>query len=157
MNHASVNLDVAAMRTVFQCFDVNKLGGIDLQELQSAVKVLGISINPREVAKMFHAADTDGSGEVDFDEFTAIMHKSDGGAFARMIRKVHEDEACRDIMRSRMRPIQVKKGMASRVSFCMMPKIRKGKACKRLKFNRPSSMPTKPKNRPQAARENATG
>ncbi|KOO31010.1 calcium-binding protein cml37 [Chrysochromulina tobinii] len=87
MNHASVNLDVAAMRTVFQCFDVNKSGGIDLQELQSAVKVLGISINPREVAKMFHAADTDGSGEVDFDEFTAIMHKSDGGAFARMIRK----------------------------------------------------------------------
>ena len=110
MNDAIVNLDVAAMRTVFQCFDVNKSGGIDLQELQSAVKVLGISINPREVAKMFHAADTDGSGEVDFDEFTAIMHKSDGGAFARMIRKVHEDEACRDIMRSRMRPIPLAPG-----------------------------------------------
>ena len=38
------------------------------------------------------------------------MHKSDGGAFARMIRKVHEDEACRDIMRSRMRPIPLAPG-----------------------------------------------
>ena len=60
-------------------------------------------------------------------------------------------------LRSRMMPIKVKKGMAKSVSFCMMPKTRKGKAWNRLEGNKPSSIPMKPKNKPVAAKENATG
>ena len=60
-------------------------------------------------------------------------------------------------LRSRIRPMRVKKGMASRVSFCMMPKTRSGRAWKRLGGRRPISMPMKPQVRPTAAREKATG
>ena len=58
--------------------------------------------------------------------------------------------------RSRISPMNVKNGIASSVSFCMMPKMRSGSACISASGSRPSSMPTKPKNRPQAASENAT-
>ena len=59
--------------------------------------------------------------------------------------------------RSRMMPMKVKKGMASKVSFCMMPKMRKGSAWNMAAGKMPASMPTKPKARPTAARPKATG
>jgi hypothetical protein len=59
--------------------------------------------------------------------------------------------------RSRIRPMKVKKGMASSVSLAMMPKMRFGSACSSSGLSSPSSMPTMPKNRPLAASENATG
>ena len=59
--------------------------------------------------------------------------------------------------RSRISPIRVKNGIASKVSFCMMPKMRSGRLCRKAGLMVPSSIPTKPKNRPQAASENATG
>ena len=57
----------------------------------------------------------------------------------------------------RMMPMKVKNGMASKVSFCMMPNTRSGRAWNRLDGKRPTSMPMKPKNSPVAASENATG
>ena len=60
-------------------------------------------------------------------------------------------------LRSRISPIKVKNGIASSVSFCMMPKMRSGRACSSDSGSTPSSMPMKPKNRPQAPRLNATG
>ena len=58
--------------------------------------------------------------------------------------------------RSRIRPMKVKNGIASSVSFCMMPNMRSGRLCKKAGWIMPSSMPTKPKNRPQAASEKVT-
>ena len=43
--------------------------------------------------------------------------------------------------RSRMIPMNVKKGIASRVSFCMMPNTRCGSAWKRLAPNRSTDIP----------------
>ncbi len=51
----------------------------------------------------------------------------------------------------------MKNGIASSVSFCMIPKMRSGSACSSVSGISPSSTPTKPKNRPQAPSENATG
>jgi hypothetical protein len=60
--------------------------------------------------------------------------------------------------RSRISPMKVKKGMASSVSFIMMPpKMRSGRAWKKVGWNRPSSMPMKPKTMPLAASAKATG
>jgi hypothetical protein len=53
--------------------------------------------------------------------------------------------------------MKVKNGIASRVSFCMMPNTRSGSAWNRLDGNSPTSMPMKPKNRPVAASAKATG
>ena len=58
--------------------------------------------------------------------------------------------------RSSISPMKVKNGIASRVSFCMMPNMRSGKLCKNSKRNKSSSMLMKPKNKPQAASEKAT-
>ena len=52
--------------------------------------------------------------------------------------------------------MKVKNGIASSVSFCMIPKMRSGRLCSNAGWITPSSMPTKPKKRPQAASENAT-
>src|SRR5579859_6724621 len=59
--------------------------------------------------------------------------------------------------RSRIAPISVKNGIASSVSFAMMPNTRSGSACIRLKSKKPCLMAMKPKNRPTAASENDTG
>ncbi len=53
--------------------------------------------------------------------------------------------------------MKVKNGIASSVSFFMMPNTRSGKAPNRLVGNNPISMPMKPKNKPVAASPNATG
>ena len=59
--------------------------------------------------------------------------------------------------RSSTSPMKVKNGIASSVSFCMIPKMRKGNACiSEAMPGTPSSMATKPKKSPQAASENAT-
>ena len=53
--------------------------------------------------------------------------------------------------------MNVKKGIASSVSFCMMPNTRSGNAWNMFDGNRPASMPIKPNSKPVAARPNATG
>ena len=60
-------------------------------------------------------------------------------------------------LRSSIKPISVKNGMANSVSFCMMPNSRSGSACNNDSGRMPSSMPTNPKNKPQAPKLKATG
>jgi hypothetical protein len=60
-------------------------------------------------------------------------------------------------LRSRTMPISVKNGIASKVSFCMMPNRRSGSAWNSVAGNSPASMPRKPNASPVAASEKATG
>ena len=60
-------------------------------------------------------------------------------------------------LRSSTRPIKVKKGTASSVSLAMMPSSRCGSQAMMEAGKTLSSMPSRPKNRPQAPRLNATG
>ena len=60
-------------------------------------------------------------------------------------------------LRSRTRPMKVKKGTASSVSLAMMPKMRSGSAWNSAPCSRPSSMPMSPNRMPLAASANATG
>ena len=53
--------------------------------------------------------------------------------------------------------MSVKNGIASRVSFCMIPDTRSGSAWNMLEGKSPASMPMKPKSKPVAASPNATG
>ncbi len=53
--------------------------------------------------------------------------------------------------------MKVKNGIASSVSFCMMPNTRSGRAWNRLPPNMPASMPMKPNSSPVAASPKATG
>ena len=60
-------------------------------------------------------------------------------------------------LRSRIRPMKVKNGMASRVALAMMPNTRCGSACNRAKSKKPDWMPITANSRPLAASEKATG
>ena len=95
-----------ALRTVFECFDIDNSGGIDLIEMQTAMKVLGIPCTDQKVKDMFKEADADHSGEIDFKEFCQVVERGDGGALARLIEKVASDQRVRVTMRERCRPIR---------------------------------------------------
>ncbi|GAO26992.1 hypothetical protein ALISP_6812 [Alicycliphilus sp. B1] len=60
-------------------------------------------------------------------------------------------------LRSSIRPMSVKKGTASSVSLAMMPIRRCGSQARVEAGKTPSSMPSRPKNNPQAPRLKATG
>ena len=53
--------------------------------------------------------------------------------------------------------MKVKNGIASRRSFDTMPNTRSGRLDRKSSENKPTSMPIKPKNKPSAMSENATG
>lgn len=95
-----------ALRSVFKCFDIDHSGGISVTELQSAMKVLGVPCSDAKARQMFAEVDNDGSGEIDFAEFCAVVEKGDGGALARLIEKVAADQRVREIMKERIRPIE---------------------------------------------------
>ena len=102
-----MRLDDEALQTVFRCFDMDHSGGIDINELQQAISLLGIPhMTKQKVEKMFADADEDGSGEIDFDEFRHVVEVGDGGQLARIIEKVAEDQTVRDIMKQRCRPTE---------------------------------------------------
>ncbi|KAK3237802.1 hypothetical protein CYMTET_52150 [Cymbomonas tetramitiformis] len=64
---------VSEMQECFDLIDTDGSGAIDVDELDSAFKVLGMQIKKAEVQNMLDAVDRDGSGEVEYPEFVEIM------------------------------------------------------------------------------------
>jgi Ca2+-binding EF-hand superfamily protein len=56
-------------------FDRDKSGGISYHELTSVMYALGQNMTHQEVLDLFRDVDTDGNGEIDFEEFTQMMLK----------------------------------------------------------------------------------
>jgi len=63
----------AKLRKLFDMFDADGSGGIDLDELHAALKGLGVIVSEDEAAVMMHQADTDGNGTIEFEEFYSIF------------------------------------------------------------------------------------
>ena len=97
---------VDALRGVFETFDRNGSGGIDLEELEAAFKVLGVPVSKAHAEKMLAEADLDGSGEIGFEEFCAVLDKGDGGHLAHLIHKTLADRGAREDVKERVRPVQ---------------------------------------------------
>jgi len=62
------------LRSVFDEIDVNGDGALCLAEFTRAYKKVDASLTDSQIAKLFRDADTDRSGELDFDEFCAVMN-----------------------------------------------------------------------------------
>ena len=62
-----------AFREVFNLFDINGGGTIDAVELDSALKSVDIKLARGEIEDVLHVIDEDGNGEIDFEEFLALM------------------------------------------------------------------------------------
>ena len=61
------------LRDFFKRFDIDGSGTIDAQELETAMRGLGLNPSAAEVEHVLTVADADGSGEIDFEEFAAAV------------------------------------------------------------------------------------
>ena len=69
----SVRKSVKDVQMAFKEFDRNGDGSIDRSELTSALMSSGGNFTKQEVDVIFTAADIDGNGEIDYEEFIALM------------------------------------------------------------------------------------
>ena len=66
---------IVELKGVFEMFDVDGSGAIDVKELKQVMQNLGMNPTDEEVARMMAEADEDQSGEIDFNEFAQLMGK----------------------------------------------------------------------------------
>lgn len=64
----------AQLQEAFQLFDANGSGTIDKSELYYALRGLGYQVGDAEAEEMLNAADSDHSGEIDFEEFKRLVN-----------------------------------------------------------------------------------
>ncbi|EQC26040.1 hypothetical protein SDRG_16106 [Saprolegnia diclina VS20] len=65
------------LRLWFDSYDVDKSGGISVQELIWPMLVLGFANTLAEVKALLVAADSDGDGQIGFDDFVELMNAHD--------------------------------------------------------------------------------
>merc|ERR1719359_1748649 len=65
--------DIERFRRVFTDCDTSRDNRIDAKELDGILRKLGIVLSHDQVEKFLHKYDADSSGEIDFQEFTAMM------------------------------------------------------------------------------------
>lgn len=71
--HALTELQLEEFREAFHAFDDDGGGTLDRTELLTMFRSLGQEPSQDEVDRMIAAADVDGSGTIDFEEFTVLM------------------------------------------------------------------------------------
>ena len=62
-------MDEVALKKIFQHFDDDGSGSIDVEELRQAMMALGIKVTMSSCKKILAQIDTDGSGTIEWDEF----------------------------------------------------------------------------------------
>lgn len=103
----SVPLDAEAQRRLFDEFDVDGSGAIDEVEIARCASRLGIQIAEPDLHKLFLDADADGSGELEFDEFSALLSAANSGCargdFAEALARSATTESPRTVVDAVMR------------------------------------------------------
>ncbi|CEP01202.1 EF-hand domain-containing protein [Plasmodiophora brassicae] len=61
------------IKEAFSLFDTDHSGTIDAKELQAAMRALGFDVKKDEIRRMLSEVDSDGSGEIEFNEFVRLM------------------------------------------------------------------------------------
>lgn len=74
------NAQIEQLRDVFNHFDKDGSGSIDVHELGHVFSAMGQNLSADELSLLMSQADDDGSGEIDFDEFLLLMCSSFGSA-----------------------------------------------------------------------------
>jgi len=65
--------ELDSFRITFDIFDKDKSGSISAKELEIVLKNLGRETSKEKVDALMRRVDADGSGEISFDEFVALM------------------------------------------------------------------------------------
>ena len=61
------------MREAFKIFDRDNNGYIDLRELKTVITRMGEPFTDEEAEEIFKAADLNGDGKLDYDEFVHMI------------------------------------------------------------------------------------
>ncbi|PAV58485.1 hypothetical protein WR25_09494 [Diploscapter pachys] len=67
--------ELAEYRQVFNMFDSDRSGAIALDELETAIKNLGLEQTRDELDKIIDEVDQRGNHQIDFDEFCVVMRR----------------------------------------------------------------------------------
>ena len=78
------------LRVVFDSFDDNGSGCLDAGELQSALRLLGVTLPLQEAEHLVKQLDTDGNGDVSFDEFASWWDATTASSLAAMAEVVSD-------------------------------------------------------------------
>merc|ERR1719331_1525158 len=62
-----------ALRKAFQAFDEDGGGAIDVEEISEIFKMMGMAVAEDKQDLLIKKYDTDGSGQMEFDEFVCMM------------------------------------------------------------------------------------
>ena len=61
------------LRPIFDKFDEDGSGAVSTAEMRKIVRQLKLQMTPQQLSAMMKEADPDGSGEIDFEEFVAVL------------------------------------------------------------------------------------
>jgi hypothetical protein len=79
------------LEEIFRKFDADGSGEVDTDEISAMLQSLGMLVQPTIVSQMMAEADTDKSGQIDFQEFFAVMKKQaeegSSGMFAALVNR----------------------------------------------------------------------
>ncbi|CAK4117772.1 unnamed protein product [Aphanomyces euteiches] len=75
MTHELTENEIAEFREIFNLVDRDRGGSITKVELGELMDTLGINTSPEEIDLMINEIDQDSNGEIDFDEFVAVMSR----------------------------------------------------------------------------------
>ena len=67
--------ELKALRPLFDQFDSDCSGSVDVSELTKIVMLMKLEMSPAEVKALVAEADEDGSGEISFDEVRATRRR----------------------------------------------------------------------------------
>ncbi|CAK9030007.1 Uncharacterized WD repeat-containing protein alr3466 [Durusdinium trenchii] len=68
-------MDPEELKQVFQRIDLDNSGTLELEELETAARELGVKCSKNSLKKVFKLIDIDQSGSIDFDEFSIFFAK----------------------------------------------------------------------------------
>ena len=64
---------IASYQVMFEKYDTDKNGSIDIEELNEMLKSCGITMTQDELQDIIAEFDTDNNGSIDFEEFVQIF------------------------------------------------------------------------------------
>ena len=73
--HNLTDSELAEFREIFNLVDRDGGGTITKEELGELMDTLGIDATPEEIDLMINEIDQDSNGEIDFEEFVAVMSR----------------------------------------------------------------------------------
>jgi calmodulin len=67
---------IREIREAFSIFDKDGDGSISAKELGTVMRSLGMAPTDQDIQRLIRAVDTDGSGEIEFEEFLDLMSEA---------------------------------------------------------------------------------